>query len=452
MTLRLALCFLFHQNLGEQAERASRICYGRVLSVLRNHPRMKFNLMLSGTLLDALCWFDPPLIASVRAGLDDGGFRLLGSTYAQSLLRAGEEWDNARQIALHRQTLKQYFSAEPAAFWSPQRTWSPRDAALLVRSGYRFLPLEARTLREAGGDAPFAFRIPSGADALTVLWDDPRLRNRLTYAAWFHQPDAMSEALDGWKARPDADRLFPVCAVSADAFGLSGYDLGLDPRADADGLDRALDFLENAGVNCDFLEEAPPPAAELNSDPAGWGEDLDRTLLDPDAPAHEEGYGDWRDFLERAPRLRHFRKMHAAARLKLAAAQRAMENAAENTAEKSPPAGSSELLALAERVFCAHQGGFGDVGVGGRGDPAWEGIAAAIAVAKAAELACGRDSAGEKGIIDDLTGDGEDEILLRNGDHAAIFLPAEAVCCIGSICGAGCCRWAIRSRFRSARC
>jgi hypothetical protein len=81
------------------------------------------------------------------------------------------------------------------------------------------------------------------------------------------------------------------------------------------------------------------------------------------------------------------------------------------------------LFALAERVYCAHQGGFGDVGVGGRGDPAWEGIAAAIAVAKAAELACGRDSSGGKGIIDDLTGDGEDEILLRNGDRAAILSP-----------------------------
>jgi len=53
MTLRLALCFLFHQNLGEHAQRATRICYRRVVDVLHNHPRMKFNLMFSGTLLDA---------------------------------------------------------------------------------------------------------------------------------------------------------------------------------------------------------------------------------------------------------------------------------------------------------------------------------------------------------------------------------------------------------------
>jgi hypothetical protein len=422
MTIRLALCFLFHQNLGEQAARASRVGYRRVVDVLRNHPRMKFNLMLSGTLLDALCWFDPPLLAAVRSGVDDGLFRLVGSTYAQNLLRAGEDWDNARQIALHRLTLKKYFGAEPTAFWSPQRTWAPHLTPLLVRSGYRVLPLEARTLREAGAEAPLAFRIPSGEDALTVLWDDPLLRTRLALAAWFHRPEVLCEPLAVWTARPDAERLFPVAMLNADDFGVRAYDGGLDPRADAEGLDGALDWIDGArDAECAFLEEAPQPAGMLDSDPTGWGESLDRTLADPDAPGHEEGYRDWQDFCDRAPRLRHFRKIHGAARLKMISAQRALENAAEAGNPISPS--GAGLFALAERVYCAHQGGFGDVGVGGRGDPAWEGIAAAIAVAKSAELACSRDTSGGKGIIDDLTGDGEDEILLRNGDQMAILSP-----------------------------
>ena len=215
-----------------------------------------------------------------------------------------------------------------------------------------------------------------------------------------------------------------MCAESADAFGARAYDGGLDPRADADGLDEALDWIETApDVRSAFLEDAPPPVGGLPSDPAGWGEGLDRTLSDPDAPGHEEGYHDWQDFLDRAPRLRHFRKIYGAVRLKLISAERALESAATVADAKTPPEAGTGLLELAERVFCAHQSGFGDVGVGGRGDPAWEGIAAAIAVAKAAELACGRDSSDGKGIIDDLTGDGEDEILLRGGDQMAILSP-----------------------------
>jgi hypothetical protein len=422
MTIRLALCFLFHQNLGEHAARASRLCYRRVVDVLRNHPRLKFNLMLSGTLLDAACWFDPAFLAAVNSGVEAGVFRLMGSTYAQSLLRAGEDWDNAHQISLHRLTLKKYFGAEPEAFWSPGRTWAPRLTPLLVRSGYRVLPLEARTLRAAGADAPSAFRMPSGEDALTVVWDDPRLRARLQLGAWFHRPEAMREPLAEWAARPDADRLFPVVAENADDFGLRAYDSGWDPRADADGLDGALDWIGGAGgAECAFLEDAPPPARMLDSDPAGWGETLDRTLADPDAPGHEEGYRDWQDFCDRAPRLRHFRKIHSATRLKMLSAQRALDSAAASGAEAA--SAGAGLFALAERVYCAHQTGFGDVGMGGRGDPAWEGIAAAIAVARAAELACTRDTSAGQGVIDDLTGDGEDEILLRGGDQAAILSP-----------------------------
>ncbi len=422
MTIRLALCFLFHQNLGEHAARAGRIGYRRVVDVLRNHSRLKFNLILSGTLLDAACWFDPSLLAAVQSGVENGVFRMVGSTYAQSLLRAGEDWDNTHQIALHRLTLKKYFGAEPAAFWSPQRTWAPRLSPLLVRAGYRVLPLEARTLREAGAQSPSAFRIPSGEDALTVVWDDPGLRTRLALAAWFHRPEVLREPLTAWKIRPDAERLFPVAAVNADDFGVRAYDAGWDPRADAAGLDAALDWLGGMdAVETAFLEDAPQPAGMLDSDPAGWGESLDRTLADPEAPGHEEGYRDWEDFCDRAPRLRHFRKIHGAARLKMIAAQRALESAAAEGGENLPS--GTGLFALAERVYCAHQGGFGDVGVGGRGDPAWEGIAAAIAVAKAAELACSKDLSAGKGVIDDLTGDGEDEILLRSGDRMAILSP-----------------------------
>jgi hypothetical protein len=284
------------------------------------------------------------------------------------------------------------------------------------------LPLEARTLREAGAEAPLAFRIPSGEDALTVLWDDPLLRTRLALAAWFHRPEVLREPLAAWKARPDAERLFPVAVVNADDFGVRAYDAGWDPRADAAGLDAALDWLGKMNaVETAFLEDAPQPAGMLDADPAGWGESLDRMLLDPDAPGHEEGYRDWEDFCDRAPRLRHFRKIHGATRLKMISAQRALESAAD-AGDAVSPIGAG-LFALAERVYCAHQGGFGDVGVGGRGDPAWEGIAAAIAVAKAAELACTKDLSAGKGVIDDLTGDGEDEILLRSGDRMAILSP-----------------------------
>ena len=424
MTLRLALCFLFHQPLGEHAERASRICYHRVLGVLRNHPRLKFNLMLSGTLLDALCWFEPGFLAAVRSGLQDGIFRLMGSTYAQSLLLASDSGDTARQIAIHRATLKKFFDAEPAAFWSPQRTWAPRLAPLLVRSGYRCLALEGDALRAAGATAPLVHGLDSPAGDLTVLWDDARLRDRLNFAAWFRRHDVLKETIDGWKQHPDPDRLFPVYAEDAGAFGLWGYDIGLDPRADAAGLDGVLDWIEKQeDIVTSFLDDAPEPAGLLAVDGAVRGLFLDRALSDPEVPLHEEGYGDWDDFLARAPRLQHFRQMHGAARVHLASAETALSLARDSGFPEGAQRAGANLFALAERVYCAHQDRFGCVGVGGRGDPAWEGIGAAIAVAKAAELTCVPSGSAFRGMIDDFTGDGEDEILLRSGDQMAILSP-----------------------------
>jgi hypothetical protein len=422
MTLRLALCFLFHQPLGEHAERASRICYRGVLDVLRNHPRLKFNLMLSGTLLDALCWFDPAFLDAVRSGLREDRFRLLGSTYAQTLLLAGDTEDNARQIAVHRDALKHYFDAEPAVFWSPERTWAPKFAPLLLASGYRRLVLESDALRAAGADAPFVYRLHDGG-GLNVAWEDSRLRDRLDFAAWFRRRDVFESAIDDWKQHPDADRLFPVMAEDAGAYGLWGYDMGLDPRADAAGLDELLDWIAREdSLACSFLEDAPEGEAELTIAEAVWGRALDRELADPESPLHEEGYGDWNDFLARAPRLQHFRRMHTAARLRMASGETALAARKAGGASDLELAPGAGLFALAKRVYCAHQDRFGAVGVGGRGDPAWEGIGAAIAVAKAAELA----AAPRKGFeahIDDLTGDGVDEILMCNGDQTVILSP-----------------------------
>ncbi|MBL8046499.1 MAG: hypothetical protein JNL09_08160, partial [Anaerolineales bacterium] len=106
MSLQIAFVFHFNQHTSEYAVVANRACYRGLLNVLRAHPKLKFNLHLSGTLLRALNWFDSETLDLVRAGLADGQFELLGSTYAQNIPYASHDWDNAQQIAAHRHVLK----------------------------------------------------------------------------------------------------------------------------------------------------------------------------------------------------------------------------------------------------------------------------------------------------------------------------------------------------------
>jgi hypothetical protein len=257
-----------------------------------------------------------------------------------------------------------------------------------------------------------------------LLWDDASLRARFDYAAFFHAPSAFSAALEGWKNAADAERLVPICSEDAGAFGLRPHDLGLDPRADFAGLDALLDYIEADPVlRTAFLDEAPEEDTEIARLPDGWSRDLDRAILDPTFPVHEEGYGDWSDFNARAPRLRYFRYVHNAVRLRMDAAEKALRSGKEDPESVPSLEAGVRLFALAERAYCAHQSEFGCVGVGGRGDPAWEGVGAAIALAKAAERARGPSGRVAESVIDDLTADGEDEILLRSGDHLAILSP-----------------------------
>src|SRR5258708_30780455 len=168
MSLSLSLVFHFNQHTSEYAEIANRACYRGLLNVLRSHPQLKFNLHLSGTLLRALPWFDVETLKLVREGVAAGQFELLGSTYAQNVPYASDDWDNAQQIALHRQVLQQMFGVAPAAFWIAERCWRQSLLPLIVDGGYRLAPLEDHLLHAAGLADPLPPSTPLGGQSPTL--------------------------------------------------------------------------------------------------------------------------------------------------------------------------------------------------------------------------------------------------------------------------------------------
>ena len=89
---------------------------------------------------------------------------------------------------------------------------------------------------------------------------------------------------------------------------------------------------------------------------------------------------------------------------------------------ESLPEACATLYRSAIRTFCLHQYRFGQPGQGGRGRPEWEGVAATFALARAAEIAEGQLQPGApaRASIEDVTGDGEDEILLE--DHRRLIV------------------------------
>jgi hypothetical protein len=410
---RIGLCLRFDESLGEPAALAGRIGYTRLLEILLAHPRMKSNILLSGTLLDAWCWFDSRPLELVRLGLERGQFSLAGSTYAQNLMPACEDWDNRRQMELHRETLWRLFAVAPTVFVCPDGAWQARLAPVISDLGYRTVPLEESILRAAGAQEPRAYRF--GDSGLKILWNDEALRAQLAFASWFHDAALWRENLRRRKAADPQAASFMAIAEDADVFCRWGYRNGFDPRADLLGWEKALEGVLEEGCAFDFLENAPAPEASLAALPDGWNPRLDRMLADADWPEHEDGYSGWEDFRARAPKIAHFRHMHAAIRTKIITVAQTL-----GAADGNRPC--DRFLQMAVRSYCTHQYRFGRPGSGGRGNPAWEGIGSALMLAFAAERAAFPQAAPQV-VIDDVTGDGEDEVLLRQGDRLAVLSP-----------------------------
>ena len=415
MPLSLALVFHFNQHTNENADIANRACYRGLLTVLRAHPKLKFNLHISGTLLRALPWFDTQTLDLVRAGLSEGQFELLGSTYAQNVPYASHDWDNAQQIALHRLVLQQMFGVSPSSFWISERCWRQSLVPLIAGGGYRTVPIEGQILRAAGLADPRPASTELDGQSLTLVWDDTVLRDRFNYAVWFGRRAQLFKYLQQLAERPGSEQFFVSYAEDAEAMGLWGWEKGYLPQANWANLDALLSDLESSEqFRLRHLSEAEP-VETLGPLPDGAGGWMDRSLLLPDAPYHEDGYADWFDYNQRSPNNAYFRKLHNVLRVRL----RNLGAARADTGFLRPATSAADqFYRQAIEVLCHHQYEFGCIGVGGRGYWGWENARAAFAFARAAEVA---DEAPVGQWVEDANGDGSDEQFLCNGGELAVF-------------------------------
>lgn len=405
MQLSVALLFHFNQHFHEYARVASRACYRGLLRVLRSHPGLRFNIHISGTLIHALKWLDPEPLEWIQAGLKEGQFELLGSTYAQNVLYASDDWDNARQIELHRATIRETFDLEPTVFWNSERCWRQSLVPVIAGGGYTATLVEDHILREAGAADPFTFTTRADSHSLKIICDDETLKHKLNFAAWFGRKAQALSYLREKAACPDAERLCVAYAEDAEAMGLWGWEQGVVPNQTWAHLDGLLTALESESfIRLIKLSESPAPSADLTPIPDGSAAWMNVSLSRPGLPYHEDGYEDWFDFNRRSPKVNHFRHTYEIIRNKLSA-----------VAPATPGAG--RLCEAALRAYLAHQYEFGCIGVGGLNYRGWEDCRAAVAISFAARIA---SNPAETIIIDDCNGDGSDEVLVTDGRNAII--------------------------------
>ncbi len=413
--LRIALLFHFNQNLNQYSQIASQACYRGLLRMLRRHQRLPFCIHISGTLIHALQWYDPEPLQMIADGLADGQFTLLGSTYAQNVPYASDDWDNILQMMLHRTVLQRTFGSHPTLFWNPERCWRASLIPPLAAAGYTNTLVETGILRQAGCPQPYAvWQTSHDGQPLTLFADDQDLKNAVNYAIWTGRSARALAYLQALARQPDSARFFVWYAEDAEATGLWGYAKGVAPQSAWANLDRFLTELEQQPwLRVCSPQQAPPVQGLLPTIPDGQASWMAAALRDARRPYYEAGYHDWFDFQAHAPKLQHFRQFFAVIRQRLQAGQAAVASAAD------PAPAAVALIAQAHLAFAAHQFEFGCIGIGARGDRQWEMARAALVCLRAAELA--QTPTPPHAWLEDVDTDGVAEICLANARIFAVF-------------------------------
>ena len=363
--LRVVLLFHANQSLNYQGDTANDVCFHGLLDVLRRHPDSRFVLHFSGTLLHDLGWLDtrhdPSSLELLRAGLADGQFEIVGSTYAQNVPYATHMWDNERQVEVHREVIADLIGAEPVSFWNAERCWKQALVPLMARNGYRATWVESHILWDSGSTAAeHAVRKTSlGGDEIAVFNDDSEMIWLLDGAIDSGYANDLISYLS-WLRSQDTYRDWVVCyAEDAEATGLWDYEGGSNPQEDWDNLDDVLTALENTGwIELTTFEEVLADQFPV--------EDLS-PIVDGQAnwmvgPSQQAGYADWFDYQARSPLVAAYRDFYTTLRGRIQ----------EVEAQVTPATPAANLVKHAVWNLAAHQFEFGCIGCGSMGCQDWQ--------------------------------------------------------------------------------
>jgi hypothetical protein len=268
---RLDIVLLFHanQNVVPYGRVANLACYKGVLQTLRGHPSLKFMIHFSGTLISDLLWFDPETLDILRAGIADGQFEIVGSTYAQNIMystrvSSGDYEMNRHQIEIHRALIESVLGASPVSFWNPERVWTANFARLLADNGYTNVQVEDHILEDSGitGSEYLVRTTTYDGRTVNVFDDDKTFEGAINGAIDSGDTSGVMSFLR-YLYSVDTDDQYAVCYhEDMEATGLWDYESGENPQVDFSNLNRLLTAFERdprikVTTYSEFLETHP---------------------------------------------------------------------------------------------------------------------------------------------------------------------------------------------------
>ncbi|OGD75060.1 MAG: hypothetical protein A2Y64_05075 [Candidatus Coatesbacteria bacterium RBG_13_66_14] len=219
--LLVPILFHLHQPVGNfpgTFEYAYRRSYSPLVEALSSSG-LKFNLHISGALLDWLLVNRRPFIELLRSLVIVGRLEILGGGYYEPILPMIPAGDRHRQLTRLFCRVEELFGRRPWGAWLAERVWEPELAADLARAGYRYTLLDHRHFLDLGWrpvQMHSIFSTEHDGEVLAVFPIDEPIR----YLIPWEEPERTVEYLAGCRPIAPAGRAVVVVMSDAETMGL----------------------------------------------------------------------------------------------------------------------------------------------------------------------------------------------------------------------------------------
>ncbi|MCX8174359.1 MAG: hypothetical protein N3F63_07130 [Thermoplasmata archaeon] len=157
MSVYLVQVWHLHQPVTQEKrwiDVATEKAYNKLLDTYANHPTIKFNLNITGSLLENLEKYHPETIERVKGGIGRGQLRLITTGYYQPLIPLIPPSHAIAHIRKNTEALKRLFGQVPESAWVPERAWEPWEAEVWADAGVKNVLIDDHVMKRGNPDFP----------------------------------------------------------------------------------------------------------------------------------------------------------------------------------------------------------------------------------------------------------------------------------------------------------
>jgi hypothetical protein len=203
--MRFALYLHNHQpagNFDNVFEYAYEHAYKPLLNALLKHPRIKFGIHNSGTLLEWILKHHPEFFAMLKQAVTQQQAELLSSGYGEPILSLIPRKDAIEQIKYYNDFLYEHFEYSPKGLWLTERIWEPQLITTLLDAGIEYLLLDDTHFLYAGlqHDDLYSYFITEDDGRILKVFP---ISMKLRYLIPFHQINETIDFLKDESSRRD---------------------------------------------------------------------------------------------------------------------------------------------------------------------------------------------------------------------------------------------------------